>query len=130
MSVFIQPGSDSSRANDAFQLTRVYRTSSMFSFRNLVHTFPNDPTIPEHRFFTDTIFPAVWADYYYWVTSVYTFGNEKSENSPASNAAPVSGSVGSTPYSNTGNFTYTTPTTSITWSWGYDPIYRSDARTL
>jgi len=106
---------------------RVYRNSLNVFSRNLVHTFPNDPTNTGAIVFTDTIVPAAGLNYYYWVTSVDTFGNESTPQ-PAQ-CGTVSGSVGSTPYSNTGNFTYTSTTTSITWSWATITIYRSDGTT-
>jgi hypothetical protein len=106
---------------------RVYRNSANIFSRNLVHTFASDLTNTGAIVFTDTIVPAAGLHYYYWVTSVDTFGNESTPQ-PAQ-CGTVAGGVGSTPYSNTGNFTYTSTTTSITWSWSTFPIYRSDGTT-
>lgn len=112
---------------------RVYRNSLNVFSRNLIHTFTNDPTNTGAIVFTDTIVPAAGLNYYYWVTSVDTFGNE-SLPQPAQCGTIVS-SAGSTPFSTTSSFAYTSTTTSITWYWDGTngsttlTIYRADNNT-
>lgn len=109
---------------------RVYRNSLNVFSRNLVHTFPANPNKTGAIVFTDTIVPAAGLNYYYWVTSVDTFGNE-SLPQPAQCGTTV-GSAGSTPFSTTSSFAYTATTTSITWYWDGTngsttlTIYRAD----
>src|SRR5882672_925171 len=112
---------------------RVYRNSLNVFSRNLVHTFTANPNKTGAIVFTDTIVPAAGLNYYYWITSVDTFGNE-SLPQPAQCGTTV-GSSGSTPFSTTSSFSYTSTTTSITWYWDGTngstmlTIYRADGTT-
>src|SRR5690242_17571915 len=81
---------------------RVYRNSLNVFSRNLVHTFTADLTKKGAIVFTDTVVPAAGLNYFYWVTSVDTFGNE-SLPQPAQCGTTV-GSAGSTPFSTTSSF--------------------------
>lgn len=104
---------------------RVYRaTTSTFTSASLVQTIANDPTHNGAIVFTDTITAATGANYYYWVTSVDSSGQESLP--AAAQTAAVQGSIGSTPWSIVGTISYTSTTTSITWSWSGLKIYRSD----
>jgi hypothetical protein len=103
---------------------RIYRNTLNLFAPQLVHTIPHDPTHLGAVIFTDTITSATGQNFYYWVTSVDTTGQESSPQAAQSGA--VAGNLGSTPYSNTGGFTYTATTTSITWAWASVVIYRAD----
>lgn len=112
---------------------RVYRNTVNVANRNLVHTFAHDPTHQGKIVFSDVITQASALNYYYWVTSVDTFGQESAQQ-PAQSGT-VQGSAGSIPFSTSTSFTYTATTTSITWYWdgtnGSSPltIYRADGTT-
>lgn len=109
---------------------RVYRNTVNVANRNLVHTFKHDPTHQGAIVYSDLIREATASSYYYWVTSVDTFGQESAQQ--AAQSGTVAGSAGSTPFSTTSSFAYTATTSSITWFYdgtnGSSPlnIYRSD----
>jgi len=107
---------------------RVYRnTQNLFISANLVHTFINNPSQKGPITFTDTITQSTGAQYFYWVTSVDSYGQESLPNS-AQSAAAI-GSIGSTPFSISGIMTYTSTTSSITWSWTWLVINLADGTT-
>jgi len=121
-------------ATNVIAAYRVYRnTQNIFINSSLVHTFVHDPTHKGPITFSDVITAATGANYYYWVTSVDTTGQESLPNSAQS--AAVAGSAGSTPFSTTTGFAYTSTTTSITWYWDGTngssniTIYRADKTT-
>lgn len=103
---------------------RVYRNTLNVFGGNLVHTFANDPRHFGAIVFTDTIMANAALSYYYWVTSVDSQGQESTPSAAQSGA--VIGNIGSTPYSNTGTFSYTSDTSSITWTWTGLMIFRAD----
>jgi fibronectin type 3 domain-containing protein len=112
---------------------RVYRNNLNVFSRNLVHTITANPSKTGAIVFTDTIVPAAGLNYYYWITSVDTFGNESLPQQAQSGT--VVGSAGSTPFSTTSSFAYTSTTTSISWFWDGTngsttiTIYRADNKT-
>lgn len=120
-------------ATNVIAAYRIYRNTLNVFSRNLVHTFTSDMTKVGVIVFTDLIVPAAGLNYYYWVTSVDTFGNESTPQ-PAQ-CGTVAGSIGSTPFGKTTPFTYTATTTSITWYWDGTngsttlTIYRADNTT-
>jgi len=117
-------------ATNVISSYRVYRNTQNVFNRNLVHTFTHDPTHVGAIVFTDVITAADGSNYYYWVTSVDTTGQESTPQ--AAQCGTVAGSAGSTPFSTTGSFAYTSTSTSITWYWDGTngsstlPIYRAD----
>src|SRR6185437_2327148 len=121
-------------ATNVIAAYRVYRnTRNVFINSSLVHTFVHDPTHKGPITFSDVVRDANGSSYYYWVTSVDTTGQESLPNSAQTVAA--SGSAGSTPFSTTTGFAYTSTTTSITWYWDGTngssniTIYRADKTT-
>lgn len=103
-------------ASNTISAYKVYRnTQNLFVSATLVHTFMNDPTNTGEITFTDTITAATGASYYYWVTAVDSTGQESLPRLAQCEAVP--GSAGSTPFSNTTSFAYTSTTLSITWYW-------------
>lgn len=116
-------------ATNTISSYRIYRNTQNVAGRQLVHTFAHDPTHQGSIVFNDHIPEATGQNYFYYVSAVDTTGQESTLNEAQCGA--VSGSVGSTPYSNTSSFSYTSTTTSITWSWDFhtNPIYRADGTT-
>src|SRR6185312_380004 len=106
---------------------RVYRNTANVFGRTLVHTFKHDPTHQGSIVFSDVITSATGAHFYYWVTSVDTFGQESSPQ--AAQSGTIFGSTGSIPPSLLNGITYTSTTTSITWSWTGLIIFRADGTT-
>lgn len=112
---------------------RIYRNTQNVFAPHLVHVFVHDPRHFGAIVFTDTIVAADGLNYYYWVTSVDSTGLESTPQT--AQASAIDGSIGSTPFSTTGSFAYTSTPTSITWYWDGTngsstiTIYRADNTT-
>lgn len=117
-------------ATNAISSYRVYRNTLNVFNQNLIQTIAHDPTHVGAVTVTDTIIAATGQSYYYWVTSVDTSGQESLPR--AAQCGTTAGSVGSTPFSKTNGFAYTSTSTSITWYWDgtngstTQTIYRAD----
>lgn len=95
---------------------KVYRNISNFQpGATLIATYPHTPARPGPIAHNDHLITSAGNNYYYWVTSVDTLGNESTPKA-AQNAA-VPGNAGVIPFSQTTGFAYTATTTSITWYW-------------
>lgn len=95
---------------------KVYRNISNSQLgASLVATYPHTPARVGPIVHNDHLLTTAGQNYYYWVTSVDTTGQESTPKQ-AQNAA-VPGNAGVIPFSQTTAFAYTATTTSITWYW-------------
>jgi len=110
---------------------KVYRNTQNFQGGSqLVAMYPHTAAKVGPIVHSDHLMTIAGKNYYYWVSSVDTTGQESTPK-PAQTIA-VPGNAGVIPFSQTTGFKYTATTTSISWFWdgtnGSSPIniYRAD----